>query len=46
MDIDKSSLTSLFVQWNPLSNEQTGDSPILSYNLQVLSKGQWIDLKG
>jgi hypothetical protein len=39
-------LTSLLVQWSTLVGEETGDSPILSYNLQIQKGGVWTNVKG
>jgi hypothetical protein len=46
IDIPQSKLTSLLVQWNPLVGEETGDAPILTYNLQIQSGGLWTNVKG
>lgn len=32
--------------WDTLVDEQTGDSPILSYNLQIQVGGVWSNVKG
>jgi hypothetical protein len=32
--------------WDTLVDEQTGDSPILSYNLQIQIGGVWSSVKG
>jgi len=47
MDILTSSLDQLDLSWPPLStHKETGGSPILSYNLQMLENGSWINVRG